>query len=158
MKPTKILIAGDLFPVPCNYDLFTAGDTQALFGERLCALFASADVRVCNLEGCFTDSNDPIEKIGPAIKAPASTIKAIKIASCAPNKAASMMNSRSFRRFMRAAKRTTRWSRATRRQELRLKSNSERIAPAGRRSFSHCSAAPIRWIWSNARRSPRRNI
>ena len=78
MKATKILIAGDLMPMPCNYDLFEAGDTQALFGEKLCALFASADVRVCNLEGCFTDSNAPIEKIGPNIKAPVSTVKAIK--------------------------------------------------------------------------------
>lgn len=78
MKDTKILIAGDLLPMPCNYDLFAAGDTQALFGDRLCALFASADYRVCNFEGCFTDSDKPIEKIGPSIKAPVSTIKAIK--------------------------------------------------------------------------------
>ena len=59
MKATKILIAGDLMPMPCNYDLFAAGDTQALFGKKLCALFASADVRVCNLEGCFTASTMP---------------------------------------------------------------------------------------------------
>lgn len=78
MKDTKILIAGDLLPMPCNYDLFVAGDTQALFGDRLCALFASADYRVCNFEGGFTDSDKPIEKIGPSIKAPVSTIKAIK--------------------------------------------------------------------------------
>ena len=43
MKATKILIAGDLMPMPCNYDLFTAGDAQALFGEKICELFASAD-------------------------------------------------------------------------------------------------------------------
>lgn len=78
MKDTKILIAGDLLPMPCNYDLFAAGDTQALFGDRLCALFASADYRVCNFEGGFTDSDKPIEKIGPSIKASVSTIKAIK--------------------------------------------------------------------------------
>lgn len=78
MKDTKILIAGDLLPMPCNYDLFAAGDTQALFGDRLCALFASADYRVCNFEGGFTDSDKPIEKIGPSIKAPVSTIMAIK--------------------------------------------------------------------------------
>lgn len=78
MKNTKILIAGDLLPMPCNYDLFAAGDAQALFGERLCNLFGSADIRVCNFEGCFTDSDKPIEKIGPSIKAPVATIKAIK--------------------------------------------------------------------------------
>ena len=35
MKETKIIIAGDLLPMPCNYDLFSAGDAKALFGERL---------------------------------------------------------------------------------------------------------------------------
>ncbi len=78
MKNTKIIIAGDLMPMPCNYDLFSAGDIKALFGEELCGLFASADLRICNLEGCFTDGDTPIEKIGPVIKAPVSTIRAIK--------------------------------------------------------------------------------
>ena len=78
MKNTRIIIAGDLMPMPCNYDLFSAGDAQALFGEKICALFASADLRVCNLEGCFTDSDHPIEKIGPSIKAPTETIRAIQ--------------------------------------------------------------------------------
>lgn len=65
-------------PMPCNYDLFSAGDTTSLFGEKLCDLFASADYRICNFEGCFTDGDSPIEKVGPIIKAPVSTIKAIK--------------------------------------------------------------------------------
>ena len=78
MKDTKILIAGDLFPMPCNYELFESGDTQALFGKKLCDLFASADYSVCNFEGCFTDGNSSVEKIGPNIKAPEATIKAIK--------------------------------------------------------------------------------
>lgn len=78
MKNTKIIIAGDLLPMPCNYELFSAGDTKALFGEKLCNLFASADFRVCNFEGCFTDSDLPIEKIGPSIKAPVKTINAVK--------------------------------------------------------------------------------
>lgn len=78
MLKTKIIIAGDTLPMPCNYDLFSAGDTKALFGDRLCELFASADYRVCNLEGCFTDSDTPIDKIGPAIHAPTASIKGIK--------------------------------------------------------------------------------
>ncbi len=78
MKNTKIIIAGDLLPMSCNYDLFRAGDTKSLFGEKLCSLFDSADYRVCNLEGCFTDSDNPIEKIGPNIKAPTDTVNAIK--------------------------------------------------------------------------------
>jgi len=78
MTNTKIIIAGDMLPMPCNYDLFSAGDIRALFGDRLCELFASADYRVCNLEGCFTDCDTPIEKVGPAIHAPTATIKGIK--------------------------------------------------------------------------------
>ncbi len=78
MKCTRIIIAGDLMPMPCNYELFSKGDTQALFGKKLCDLFASADFRICNLEGCFTDSDQPIEKIGPSIKAPTETIRAVK--------------------------------------------------------------------------------
>lgn len=78
MTKTKIIIAGDLLPMPCNYDLFSAGDTRALFGDRLCELFARADCRVCNLEGCFTDADTPIEKAGPAIHAPTAAIKGIK--------------------------------------------------------------------------------
>ncbi|MEE0875184.1 MAG: CapA family protein [Ruminococcus sp.] len=78
MLKTKIIIAGDTLPMPCNYDLFSAGDTKALFGDRLCELFASADYRVCNLEGCFTDCDTPIDKIGPAIHAPTASIKGIK--------------------------------------------------------------------------------
>ena len=77
MKNTRIIIVGDLLPMHCNYELFSAGDTRALFGEKLCRLFSSADYRVCNFEGCFTDSDRPIEKIGPSIKAPPNTICAI---------------------------------------------------------------------------------
>lgn len=78
MTRTKIIIAGDLLPMPCNYELFSAADTAALFGERLCELFASADYRICNLEGCFTDGDAPIEKAGPAIHAPTATIRGVK--------------------------------------------------------------------------------
>lgn len=78
MNQVKILIAGDFLPMPCNYELFSNGDTRELFGDKLCSLFASADCRVCNFEGCFTDSDSPIEKTGPNIKAPVSTISAVK--------------------------------------------------------------------------------
>ncbi len=75
---TKIIIAGDLMPMPCNYELFSSGDAETLFGKKLCGMFASADFRVCNFEGCFTDGDNPIEKTGPVIKAPTSTIKAVR--------------------------------------------------------------------------------
>ena len=77
-KPTRIIIAGDLFPMPCNYSLFEKGDIQTLFGSRLCEMIASADMAICNLEGCFTDGDTPIEKAGPNIKAPTAAVKAIR--------------------------------------------------------------------------------
>lgn len=78
MRQVKLVIAGDFFPMPCNYDLFTQGDIQTLFGDKLCRLFASADYRVCNFEGSFTDSEAPIEKTGPNIKAPPATVNAVR--------------------------------------------------------------------------------
>ena len=78
MTHTKLIITGDLFPMPCNYGAFSSGDIQTLFGKKLCELFAGADVRICNFEGCFTDNDTPIEKAGPNIKAPISTLAAIK--------------------------------------------------------------------------------
>lgn len=30
MKNTKIMIAGDLMPMPCNYELFSDGDTNSM--------------------------------------------------------------------------------------------------------------------------------
>ncbi len=75
---TKVIIAGDLFPMPCNYDLFESGDVQSLFGEKLCEMFSSADLRVCNLEGAFTDGDTMIEKAGPNIKAPTAAVRGVR--------------------------------------------------------------------------------
>lgn len=74
----KIIIVGDLFPVPSNFDLFSKGDIQTLFGQKICDLFASADYRICNLEGALTDGTERCEKTGPAYIAPTSTVKAFK--------------------------------------------------------------------------------
>lgn len=74
----KIIIVGDLFPIPSNFDLFSKGDVQTLFGKEICNLFAKADYRICNLEGALTDGAERCEKTGPAYIAPTSTIKAFK--------------------------------------------------------------------------------
>ena len=77
-EAVKIIFAGDTFPVPNNIALFQAGDTEALFGSRVVSLFQSADYSVCNLEGCLTDTGEPIEKIGPLVKAPTDCLRALK--------------------------------------------------------------------------------
>ncbi|MBQ3418104.1 MAG: CapA family protein [Ruminococcus sp.] len=77
-KNATILFAGDTFPVPANIELFRAGDIETLFGDRVCELFAKADYRICNLEGCLTDTGEPVEKIGPLVKAPTDSLNALK--------------------------------------------------------------------------------
>lgn len=74
----KIIIVGDLFPVSSNFDLFSKGNIQTLFGKEICDLFASADYRICNLEGALTDGDAVGVKTGPVVKAPTSTINGVK--------------------------------------------------------------------------------
>lgn len=65
----KIIIVGDLFLVPSNYQKFADGDVAYLFGEKICELFDAADFRICNLEGALTDSMNVCEKTGPQWRA-----------------------------------------------------------------------------------------
>ena len=74
----KIMIGGDLFPVPSNFDKFSEGDISYLFGERICSLFKTANYRICNLEGALTDSPGSCEKTGPVVYAPTSVARGFK--------------------------------------------------------------------------------
>lgn len=74
----KIIITGDLFPVPSNFEIFSKGDIDTLFGDKIIGLFESADYRICNLEGALTDNPGFCEKTGPTLYAPISTINAYK--------------------------------------------------------------------------------
>lgn len=74
----RIIIVGDLFPVPTNFERYSEGDIQYLFGEKIIELFQTADYRICNLEGPLTDGNDKREKTGPALHAPTATVAAVK--------------------------------------------------------------------------------
>ena len=74
----KIVIAGDLFPVPSNFDRFSERDVKYLFGDKIRSLFEEADLRVCNLEGALTDRPQKGVKTGPVVFAPTSVINGIK--------------------------------------------------------------------------------
>ena len=74
----KIIIVGDLFPVPSNYLSFSEGCIEHLFGNKICTLFDEANVSICNLEGALTDCPEICEKTGPVVKAPTSTINGVK--------------------------------------------------------------------------------
>ena len=73
-----VLIAGDLFPTAENLALFTRGDVDALFGEKLAGLFAQADYTLCNLEGALTDRPEKARKTGPVKIAPAASLAAVQ--------------------------------------------------------------------------------
>lgn len=74
----QLLIAGDLVPTQSNIDLFNKADINSLLGEGLFSLWKSANMRIFNLEVPLTDKEDPINKCGPNLIAPTSTINGIK--------------------------------------------------------------------------------
>ena len=65
----KALFLGDLSPTVDNFHLFEQGDLDTLFADTL-PLFANNDVNMVNLECALTEHDTPIQKIGPALKAP----------------------------------------------------------------------------------------
>ena len=73
-----ILIAGDLVPTQSNIELFNNVDVIALLGQELLSLWNSVYVRIFNLEVPLTDKKDPMDKCGPNLIAPISTINGIK--------------------------------------------------------------------------------
>ncbi len=74
----KLLIAGDLVPTKTNIDLFNNASVDSLLGEELLSIWNSADIRIFNLETPITDIENPIDKWGPNLIAPTSTINGIK--------------------------------------------------------------------------------
>lgn len=62
------LLLGDLSPTAVTNPLFVSGDINALFSDAA-SLFDSCDVSIVNLECALTNSSQPIQKLGPALKA-----------------------------------------------------------------------------------------
>lgn len=74
----KLLIAGDLVPTQSNMNLFNDANINFLLGNELLTLWNSADFRIFNLEVPLSDNEEPIDKCGPNLIAPISTINGIK--------------------------------------------------------------------------------
>lgn len=68
----KALLLGDVSPTEENCELFVSGDIQTLFTDTL-PLFQGNDINFVNMECALTDTESPIQKIGPAIWAPTNT-------------------------------------------------------------------------------------
>mgnify|MGYP000179529431 CR=1 FL=1 len=74
----RVIIGADVVPTESNIHLFAEGNVKELLGEELFDLWNSCDVRIFNLEVPITDKKSPINKCGPNLIAPASTVKGIK--------------------------------------------------------------------------------
>lgn len=78
----RIIIGGDLVPTPSNQALFSEGRVRDLIGEGLESLFQSADYVCCNLEVPLTNTENPIHKSGPNLKAATSSAQGIRALGC----------------------------------------------------------------------------
>ncbi|HFD2030269.1 TPA: CapA family protein [Clostridium perfringens] len=74
----EIIIGGDLVPTESNINLFNNGDIDELIGKDLKLILNKAHITCFNLEVPLTNKLSPIEKCGPNLIAPTSTIKGIK--------------------------------------------------------------------------------
>lgn len=83
-KPPRLIIGADFVPTESNLPVFNEGDVCSLIGPELDQLINEADYSVFNLETPLADRETPIEKYGPCLIAPTSTIKGLKaVNSCA---------------------------------------------------------------------------
>jgi len=64
----KTLLLGDLSPTKVTNELFRNGETERLFTDTA-EVFKDNDINFVNLECALTDSENDIEKFGPALKA-----------------------------------------------------------------------------------------
>lgn len=73
----KNLFFGDVCATDSTRKLFERCDHETLFGG-LHKIFEASDFTMVNLECALTDSDRPIEKIGPPLKSPLSTAKLLR--------------------------------------------------------------------------------
>ena len=74
----SILIGADIVPTKSNVEQFNKGDAEFLVGDELLKILNDADYRIFNLEVPLTDVCSPIDKCGPNLIAPTSTINGYK--------------------------------------------------------------------------------
>lgn len=75
----SILIGADIVPTDSNRRYFSSGDMKSILGGDLIDFLEKATFRVFNLECPLVDSKSQIQKAGPALMAPVSSIKGIKV-------------------------------------------------------------------------------
>jgi len=74
----SILIGADIVPTKANKEYFISGNMQPVLGTELLDLLINSDYRIFNLECPLVNTNTPIQKCGPNLRAEASTVKGMK--------------------------------------------------------------------------------
>ncbi|AXH51540.1 CapA family protein [Clostridium perfringens] len=74
----EIIIGADIVPTKSNINLFDNADIDKLIGNDLKILLNNSDFTCFNLEVPLIDKLSPIEKCGPNLIAPTSSIKGLK--------------------------------------------------------------------------------
>ncbi|MCX6083315.1 MAG: CapA family protein [Chloroflexi bacterium] len=72
-RQIKIIIGGDTVPTKSN-ETYLMNDQENLIFNKIKDVFSAADITIINLECPLTNSNKPIIKIGPCLKAHPKTI------------------------------------------------------------------------------------
>ena len=73
----KIVFAADMAATAANEDLFVNGAVEKITDNCILEYLDKFDFRVMNIEMALTETNDPIVKCGPNIKASKKAINAI---------------------------------------------------------------------------------
>lgn len=70
----KIIIGADIVPTNSNFSFFAEAAMDKLVDQKIVDVLRSADFRMFNLEVPLTDNENPIQKCGPSLRAPSSSV------------------------------------------------------------------------------------
>lgn len=74
----SLIIGGDFCPVPNNLQQLNNGDIEDVLGKDMLEIFNESAGLVCNLEAPVTDTENPICKSGPNLRAPSRIIESLQ--------------------------------------------------------------------------------
>ena len=74
----SILIGADIVPTESNKAYFDSGDMQYVVGEELTKMLGNSEYRIFNLECPLVNTDSPIQKCGPNLRADVSTVNGLK--------------------------------------------------------------------------------
>lgn len=77
MSGIHLLLGGDVLPTESTFSAFQAGDAETLLTGGLLEAWLGADARFFNLECPLTNGETPIEKCGPALRAPVDCVRGV---------------------------------------------------------------------------------